>query len=302
VPDGWVDAREAAAAIARGLSTGPIGIVNKEETLLEAVDSSAAEPSEEIAVAKRVPLFMKRDPLAVWLSYIGISTGILLQSHWFGWLAGVLVTLGVMGYSHVPYRIWSKPASAFIVFTMIAAIISGITYDSSVGLGFSFDPALATFFRFGLLIMVMLIGFVLLSGIGHLRLKRALEQRLHGLQRLRFPVHQFALVASLMVRFLPTVVDEWHRFARISAARGKYPVRPGRVPIRRIYRTAMPFLISLLRLGELWSIILMSRGVGREGWNPTQALKMKLNRQDGYLTATASGVLLMLLFIRLYWS
>jgi energy-coupling factor transport system ATP-binding protein len=210
--------------------------------------------------------------------------------------------MGVIGYSHVPYRIWSKPASAFFVFTMLAVIISGITYDSSVGLGFSFDPALETFFRFGRLIMVMLIGFVLLSGLSHLRLKRALEQRLQLLQRLRFPVHQFALVASLMVRFLPTVVDEWHRFARISAARGKYPVRPGRLPIRRMYRTAMPFLISLLRLGEMWSLILMSRGVGREGWNPTQAFKMKLNRQDGYLIATASGVLLMLLFIRLYWS
>jgi ABC-type multidrug transport system ATPase subunit/energy-coupling factor transporter transmembrane protein EcfT len=301
MPEGWMDASEAAAAIASGLNAKPARKISREEALLEIVDASTAEQTEKIALAKRVPRFIKRDPLAVWLCYIWISTGILLQSHWFGWLAGIVVTIGVIGYSSVSYRVWLKPASAFFVFTIIAALISGITYDSSIGLGFSRDQALETFFRFGRLMMVMLIGLVLLTGLSHLRLKRALEQRLQGLKRLRFPVDQFALVASLMVRFLPIMAGEWHRFARISAARGKYPVRPGQLPIRRMYRTAIPFLMSLLRLGEMWSVILMSRGVGREGWNPTNAFKMKLNRQDGYLIAAASGVLLMLLLIRLFW-
>jgi energy-coupling factor transporter ATP-binding protein EcfA2/energy-coupling factor transporter transmembrane protein EcfT len=299
IPDGWVDAREAAAAIARGLSVDTSGIVKKEETLREIEDASATKQMEDIAVVRHVPRFMKRDPLVIWLSYLCISTGILLQSHWLGWLAGVAVTIGVTGYSRVPYRVWSKPAAALFVFTLIATLISGITYESSVRIDFSVDPAVETFFRFGRLIMVMLIGLVLLSGLSHLRLKRALEQRLQGLQRLRFPVLQFALVASLMVRFLPTVVEEWHRFARISAARGKYPVRPGQLPIRRMHRTVIPFLMSLLRLGELWSILLMSRGVGRVGWSPTQAFKMILNRQDVFFLAGALGIMLMLLFISL---
>jgi energy-coupling factor transporter transmembrane protein EcfT len=145
--------------------------------------------------------------------------------------------------------------------------------------------------------MIMLIGFVLLSGISHLRLKRSLEQGLQGLKRLRMPIDQFALTASLMIRFLPMLLEEWNRFARIAAARGKYAALPGRIPIHRLQMTAIPFLMSLLRLGEMLSLILIVRGVGQEGQTPTRAFRLVMNRQDAFLIAAASGILLALFVI-----
>jgi energy-coupling factor transporter ATP-binding protein EcfA2/energy-coupling factor transporter transmembrane protein EcfT len=354
LPDGWVNPRAVAEAIANGLKTEAVVTVKTAMSRGEIAETSAATAdakgpavimstaavsngetigntksvvgSEEVTLPSPasparssktlpIPRFTLRDPLAVWLSYMLISTGILLQLHWFGWVVSALVTVGVIGYSGMRFRDWSKPAAAFLIFTIIASIVSGLTVDSSIGpteqlgghtaltgyfsaVGFEVRPAIETFFRFGRLIMVMLAGLVLLSGISHLRLKRAIEQRLNGLRHLRFPVYQFALVASLMVRFLPTIANEWHRFARIAAARGKYAVRPGRLPIRQMKRTAVPFLMALLRLGETWSLVLMARGVGREGWSPSQAVRMRLDKHDVYVIMAAIVILILLMLIR----
>ncbi|WP_240416894.1 ATP-binding cassette domain-containing protein [Paenibacillus periandrae] len=256
------------------------------------------------------------DPRAVWVAYMLISPGILVQSHWFGWIAAFIVTLAVIRYAHIPLMECLKPAAGLIVFTLIASVLSGlavegaeaplpgsesetggILYSLPFNLRFAVSPAVETFFRLSILVLIMLIGFVLLSGINHLRLKRGLEQGLHWLKRIRVPVDPFALTASLIIRFIPMIIDEWQRFAKIAAARGKYPFRPGQIPIFRMRMTMIPVLISLLRLGEALSLILIVRGVGRADSKPTIAFRLRFNRYDYRLVAAAASILMVLLVL-----
>jgi energy-coupling factor transporter ATP-binding protein EcfA2/energy-coupling factor transporter transmembrane protein EcfT len=258
--------------------------------------------------------FRAYDPRAVWVAYMLISPGILVQSHWFGWIAAFIVTLAVIRYARIPLMECLKPAAGLIVFTFIASVLSGLAVEGAeaplpgsetsgtiwtlpFNLGFAVSPAVETFFRLSILVLIMLIGFVLLSGINHLLLKRGLEQGLHWLKRIRIPVEPFALTASLIIRFIPMIIDEWQRFARIAAARGKYPFRPGQIPIFRMRMTMIPILISLLRLGETLSLILIVRGVGRADSKPTIAFRLRFNRYDYRLIAAAASILLVLLML-----
>lgn len=258
--------------------------------------------------------FKAYDPRAVWVAYMLISPGILVQSHWFGWIAAFIVTLAVIRYARIPLMECLKPAAGLIVFTFIASVLSGLAVEGAeaslpgsetsgtiwtlpFNLRFAVNPAVETFFRLSILVLIMLIGFVLLSGINHLRLKRGLEQGLHWLKRIRVPVDPFALTASLIIRFIPMIIDEWQRFARIAAARGKYPFRPGQIPIFRMRMTMIPILISLLRLGETLSLILIVRGVGRADSKPTIAFRLRFNRYDYRLIAAAASILLVLLML-----
>jgi energy-coupling factor transport system permease/ATP-binding protein len=236
------------------------------------------------------------DPRSIWLTYILISSGILLQSHWLGWILSCFVTMGVIIFAGVSHREWSKPALGLLLFACIAALLSGLSFGAR-NIGFAVDPALATFFHFSRLVMIMLTGFVLLSGINHLHLKRVLEQSLHGLRYLRVPVEQFALTAALMIRFLPLLINEWDRFARIAAARGKFAVRPGSIPLRGLRMTVIPYLMALLRLGELLSLILIIRGIGLAGRKETRAYKLSFQKVDYILVIIAIVVLVILILV-----
>jgi energy-coupling factor transport system ATP-binding protein len=124
-----------------------------------------------------------------------------------------------------------------------------------------------------------------------------LEQGLHGLRYVRLPIEQFALTAALMIRFLPLLMNEWDRFARIAAARGKYAVRPGRIPIRGMRMTVIPYLMSLIRLGELLSLILIIRGIGLAGRQETRTFRLTFHRTDYILVLIAVCILIILILI-----
>lgn len=237
----------------------------------------AGSPQNALAVSP-IASIIRFDPRSLWLAYMVVSPGILLQSSWFGWGLGALLALGAIRLTKIPYHLWSKPAIVLLVFTLVTTVTAGIGWDE--GITFASAQAAGTFYYFSKLMMVMLIGFALLYGIPPLRLKRALEQGLSGMRKFRVPVDQFAMTAALMVRFIPLLFQLWHRFSRIAAARGKVALHPGKVPFTQIRVILLPFLLALFRLGENVTLTLLTRGVGRAGYQPTQAYRLAFTRQD----------------------
>jgi energy-coupling factor transporter ATP-binding protein EcfA2/energy-coupling factor transporter transmembrane protein EcfT len=324
VPNGWPNAFTSAETIANQIANSKTKVKVKrvaEDDIKKTLPGTKFPLAVETDAIQLVQAGKRRiamnsfDPRAIWLTYILISSGILLQTSWIGWIISAFITMGVILFSGVPYKVWSRPALGLIIFTGIAAFLSGIVIgaaespvmETSVSNGllwqltpnvhFAFGPAGKTLYHFSRLVMIMLIGFVLLSSINHLHLKRALEQGLHGLRHLRLPIEQFALTAALMIRFLPLLMNEWDRFARIAAARGKYAVRPGRIPIRGMRMTVIPYLMSLIRLGELLSLILILRGIGLAGRKETRAFRLTFRRTDYKLVLLAVGILIILILV-----
>jgi energy-coupling factor transporter ATP-binding protein EcfA2/energy-coupling factor transporter transmembrane protein EcfT len=322
VPNGWPNAFTTAETIANQIANSK---TKEKDTRAAEDDIKKPLPNTKYPLAveidkvqlvqagkRRVPM-KSLDPRAIWLTYILISSGILLQTSWIGWIISAFIATGVILFTGVPYKVWSRPALGLIIFTVIAAFMSGIiigavenpAMESSEANGllwqltpnvhFAFGPAGETLYHFSRLVMIMLIGFVLLSSINHLHLKRALEQGLHGLRHIRLPIEQFALTAALMIRFLPLLMNEWDRFARIAAARGKYAVRPGRIPIRGMRMTVIPYLMSLIRLGELLSLILIIRGIGLAGRKETRTFRLTFRSTDYKLVLIAVGILIILI-------
>jgi energy-coupling factor transport system permease/ATP-binding protein len=291
LPSGWPDAQSTAEAIALQLL--------KPKDRQKPIKSSEVYdiPTIEKAPITEKPMSRLKsfDPRAIWLTYILVSSGILMQTNWFGWMSSAFVALGVIIFTEVPFRQWFKPAVGLIIFAWIAALFSGFSLTPHIH--FMLGTAGATFFYFSRLMLIMLTGFALLSGINHLDLKRALEQGLKGLRFLRLPIEQFALTAALMIRFLPLLMYEWERFSRIAAARGKYAVRPGRIPIRGLRITVIPYLMSLIRLGELLSLILIIRGIGLAGRKETRASRLSFHKKDYNLLLIAVLILIGLIIV-----
>jgi energy-coupling factor transport system ATP-binding protein len=242
-----------AAGMERGADrTGPPGGITPS---VPQAGSGLREPG-----SGRLSPFTAFEPRALWLACLAVTAGIGIQTSWAGWLLGAVTSLLVIRCSGVPPRVFAKPAKALLLFALLTSLFAG--WSPSSAAAFDAHSAVETFRRFSKLAMMALLGYSLMAGISPYRLKRSLEKGLHPLAGLGLPVGRFALSASLLLRFLPLLLESWDRFARIAASRGKRPVKPGSVPLPLVAMTVVPFLLALIRLGESLADMLALRGAG----------------------------------------
>ncbi|TBL72471.1 ATP-binding cassette domain-containing protein [Paenibacillus thalictri] len=269
-------------------SPAPLAMAQSEPTANSAGPTAKAAPFAQ--------WLSYRDPRALWVSYALISAGLLLQNHWLGWLLGAALTALLLIVSRTALAVWLQPLKGFAFMIALAFVVSGFAYDQG-RLGFNWNQAATTFFQLSLLVMAMLLGLALLRLGSPLKLQRALEQMLQPLKRIGFPVEAFALTAALIVRFIPLLHNEWRRFAKLAAVRAKLPVREGTVPLRLLRATAVPFLLSLLRIGERMTAALEAKGVARQETSRTLSFRLKFTISDGYAIAAALILFVILLFM-----
>lgn len=227
---------------------------------LPAVPEAIAESRE--ADSGRLSALTAFDPRALWLACLAVTAGIGIQTSWAGWLLGAVTSVLVLRFSGVPTRVIVRPAKALLLFALLTSLFAG--WNPSADAAFDAHAAVETFRRFSKLVMMALLGYSLMAGISPYRLKRSLEKGLKPLSGLGLPVGRFALAASLLLRFLPLLLESWDRFARIAASRGKRPVKPGSVPLPLVIMTVVPFLLALIRLGESLADMLAVRGAGEQ--------------------------------------
>ncbi len=97
---------------------------------------------------------------------------------------------------------------------------------------------------------------------------------------------QLILTVTLMMRFIPVLLDLWERFVRIFLARGKSISRNPVAIGRRLRGVSLPFLLALFRLGDEVTLALESRGVGFSG-RPTPGPRLRWRKRDYFFTCGA---------------
>ncbi|PZD93400.1 hypothetical protein DNH61_22475 [Paenibacillus sambharensis] len=233
----------------------------------------------------------KRDPRALWLAYMLVSFGLLIQQTWTGAVLGLGVSAAVAAglYPLVrPFRIIIK---MYLIALVVTPIIAGLEFNP---LGFSLASAEPPLFRMFRLFQIMLLGLPLLGLMTPFKLQRAVEQSLLALRLNPSVGRAIALMISILFRFIPLLLSEWARFSKIAVARGKRPVMPGKVPVRMLHTIIIPYMHALLRLADLMSTSLEIRGFGQMK-RVRRAVKLKLGRKDaGFIAAAASIMLIML--------
>ncbi|GGE54617.1 energy-coupling factor transporter transmembrane protein EcfT [Pullulanibacillus camelliae] len=94
-----------------------------------------------------------------------------------------------------------------------------------------------------------------------------LESLLGPLKKIRFPVHEFALMMSISLRFIPTLMEETEKIMKAQAARGvEFSSGPLLQRIKAILPLLIPLFISAFRRAEDLAMAMEARGYrGDEG-------------------------------------
>ena len=149
--------------------------------------------------------------------------------------------------SKIPFKMYLKalkPILFLVAFTAILNIFYGVG-EPLVQIGFlriTRQGLLNSFFVSLRIIVLILVSSVLTFSTSPTQLTDAIERLLRPLAKLKVPVHEFAMMMTIALRFVPTLLEETDKIMAAQKARGA-DMESGGI-LQRI-RAMAPILIPL---------------------------------------------------------
>ncbi|MBA2176958.1 energy-coupling factor transporter transmembrane protein EcfT [Halobacillus locisalis] len=113
----------------------------------------------------------------------------------------------------------------------------------------------------------------------------AIEELLGPLKKIRFPVHELALMMSISLRFIPTLMQETEKISKAQASRG-VDFRTGSFKdrIKAVIPLLVPLFVSAFKRAEELAMAMEARGY-RGGEGRTKLRELSISKLDYYLYA-----------------
>jgi energy-coupling factor transport system permease/ATP-binding protein len=207
-----------------------------------------------------------------WLIYSALSLTVILQKHWLGLGIGLAMAAYCLALlSPHDIRRLLRMSKPLLVLIAVAVLFSGLRVDFEQGLhflerfSFAMDASTETLRRLLILFAVTIFGLVFTLSTSTSAMKHGLSLLLRPFKRIGAPTELLALAASLVLRFIPLIMEEADRFALISKARGKRTSRRGQIHLRDIPVFVIPLLIALFQAVEELILALELKGYTKEG-------------------------------------
>ena len=130
----------------------------------------------------------------------------------------------------------------------------------------------------------------------------ALERLLAPLAKLKVPVHELAMMMTIALRFVPTLLEETDRIMKAQLARGA-DFSSGNIIKRaqNLVPILVPLFISAFRRADELATAMEARCY-RGGDNRTRMKELRLGLNDAVATLTVIILVLVLAWLRWGWS
>lgn len=129
-----------------------------------------------------------------------------------------------------------------------------------------------------------------------------IEGLLYPLKWIKFPVHEFALIMSIALRFIPTLIDETDRIIKAQKARGA-DFESGNIfkRAKALIPVLIPLLISSFRRADELADAMDSRCYAGSKTR-TRYKKLKLSFRDLIGTLVISGLIVGVVFLNTFYA
>ncbi|MBM7601775.1 energy-coupling factor transport system permease protein [Virgibacillus halotolerans] len=208
--------------------------------------------------------------------------------------------------SRVPIRFILKgltPVWFLIVFTFILHLF--VTKEGTLIFHLSIFKfysggviqGLAISVRFFLLILVTSLLTLTTTPI---EITDAIEDMLHPLNKIKFPVHELALMMSISLRFIPTLMQETDKISKAQASRGvDFRTGPIKDRAKAVVPLLVPLFVSAFKRAEELAMAMEARGYhGGEG--RTKLRELKIGKHDILIYILFAFVIAILFYTRSY--
>lgn len=126
----------------------------------------------------------------------------------------------------------------------------------------------------------------------------AIENLLEPLRKFKFPVHELALMMSISLRFIPTLMQETDKISKAQASRGvDFRTGPMKERIKAIIPLLVPLFVSAFKRAEELAMAMEARGYqGGEG--RTKLRELKYHSKDLIVFIVFIVVVIVLFIVR----
>ncbi|GIN22793.1 MAG TPA: energy-coupling factor transporter transmembrane protein EcfT [Bacillus bacterium] len=260
---------------------------------------------EKMIFGRYIPgdsILHRMDPRSKLLFVFGFILIVFLANNvvTYGMLVGFVIMVILLSKMNVRFLVNGlKPVIYLIIFTFILQLLFNKEGEVifSIGKFHIYEEGLrmAIFIsiRFFLLVFVTTLMTLTTTPI---TLTDGLESLMKPLNRVKFPVHELALMMSISLRFIPTLMDETDKIMKAQMARGvEFSSGPIKDRIKSIVPLLIPLFVSSFKRAEELATAMEARGYrGGEGRTKYRLLEWK--GRD-----TAAAAVFVILSVLLIW-
>ena len=234
------------------------------------------------------------DPRTKLIAVLLYIVALFQAKGWVGYAAVLLASLGCMALSKLKPKVIFKGLKPMIFIIALTALLNIFYTDGTPiipGWIITWE-GIARAVQMILRIVLLICGtFLLTYTTSPIALTDALERMLNPLKKVRVPVHELAMVMSIALRFIPTLIEETDKIMSAQKARGA-DFETGSLVSRAkaLLPILVPLFVSAFRRADELAIAMESRcyhgGQGR-----TRMKQMKFAGID-YAALTVSALFL----------
>lgn len=261
---------------------------------------------EKMIFGRYVPtnsVMHKMDPRAkLLLVFFFVCVVFLANNLWTYAVLGVF-TVGIIALSNIPFRFLIgglKPVFLLIIFTFVLHIFFTKEGESLFQFGWleiykgGLIQGLFISLRFTFLILVTSLLTLTTTPIS---ITDGMEELFNPLKKWKVPVHELALMMSISLRFIPTLMEETDKIMKAQMARGvEFSSGPIKERIKAVVPLLVPLFVSAFKRAEELATAMEARGYqGGEG--RTKYRKLSWGVADSLLLVTLvilTGLLVLL--------
>ena len=158
------------------------------------------------------------------IAYI-VAVFLVSADNWYlGFSLCAIFTVFIAIVAKIPFFKMLKSVNAILFFVLLSAVLQILFNKQGTPLwegGFITDKGLLSAGFISLRIILVVLGASLLTfTTSPVEIADGIEVLLMPLRIIRFPVHEFALIISIALRFIPTLLEETDRIIKAQQARG----------------------------------------------------------------------------------
>lgn len=247
-------------------------------------------------------LLHRLDPRTKVVAVLGAAMSVLAAANWQGFTLAAGLTLTAMALSGLPVRIFLGGLRSLWVLLAITFLIQilltpGETLIGSGPLKISREGLAAGGEIFLRLALLILTASLLTLTTSPINLTAGLESILSPLRRLGVPAHELAMMMTIALRFVPTLLQEAEIVVKAQRSRGAGFAAGGPAGwARSLLPLFVPLFAGALRRAEDLATAMEARCY-RGGANRTRMRDLTLNRPDyatlGVTLAVLGGVVVL---------
>ncbi len=202
-----------------------------------------------------------------------------------------VIHLSQMGIARVLFGLKTLRILFLIIFICQIFFTGGHPILSAAGITITIEGvnlAISTFLR---LAVIFLTGSLLTMTTSTLMLAAGLEWLLSPLSRLRFPVHQFAMIINISLRFIPTILEEADIIRRAQKSRGaSFDSGPLFTRLQNSLAILIPVLAASMQRANDLALAMESRGYTGDSFNYSRINMMVFKREDQITLIIMAGL------------